>query len=80
MFSVIKMSKLKESFLQTVQSEKEKYVKLNASENPVATEKPSQYRVNGLNTLVHTIVHTYHPEITEPVDFSAKFEDMNQNT
>ena len=28
--------------------------------------KPPQYRINDLNTLIPSVVHTYHPKITEP--------------
>ena len=35
-------------------------------EIPVTIEKPSYYQVNDVNTLIHSIIHTYHPDITEP--------------
>ena len=35
-------------------------------EIPVTFEKPPHYQVNDVNTLIHSIIHTYHPDITEP--------------
>ena len=35
-------------------------------EIPVTIEKPPYYQVNDVNTLIHSIIHTYHPDITEP--------------
>ena len=32
---------------------------------PITKEKPKYYQVNGINTLIHNVTHTYHPEITE---------------
>ena len=29
-------------------------------------KKPPYYQINDVNTLIHSIIHTYHPEITEP--------------
>ena len=35
-------------------------------EIPVPIEKPPFYQVNDINTLFHSIIHTYHSDITEP--------------
>ena len=35
-------------------------------EIPVTIEKPPYYQVNDVNTLIHSIIHTYHPDLTEP--------------
>ena len=45
-------------------------------ETPIATVKPSQQRISDLNTLILSLVHTHHPEWTEPID--APYQDMNQ--
>ena len=34
-------------------------------EVPYTNEKPKYYQVNDINTLIHNVTHTYHPEITE---------------
>ena len=34
-------------------------------EVPITNEKPKYYQVNDINTLIHNVTHTYHPEITE---------------
>ena len=36
-------------------------------EVPNENEKPKFIQVNDINTLIHNVTHTYHPEITEPV-------------
>ena len=36
-------------------------------EVPITNEKPKFYQVNDINTLIHNVTHTYHPDITEPV-------------
>ena len=36
-------------------------------EVPISNEKPKLYQVNDINTLLHNVTHTYHPEITEPI-------------
>ena len=33
-------------------------------EDPITNEKRKHYRVNDINTLIHNVTHTYHPEIT----------------
>ena len=35
-------------------------------EIPVTIVKPPYYQVNDVNTLIHSIIHTYHPDLTEP--------------
>ena len=40
----------------------------------ITNEKPRYYQVNDLNTLLHNVTHTYHPEITEiipPTNYST---------
>ena len=39
-------------------------------EVPITNEQPYYYEVNDLNTLVHNVAHTYHPDITGPIQFS----------
>ena len=36
-------------------------------EVPITNERPKFYQVNDLNTLIHNVTHTYHPDITEPI-------------
>ena len=36
-------------------------------EVPIIYEKPKFYQVNDINTLIHNVTHSYHPDITEPV-------------
>ena len=36
-------------------------------EVPITNEKPKNYQVNVINTLIHNVTYTYHPEITEPI-------------
>ena len=52
--------------------------------NPFTTVKPPLYRNNYLNTLIHSLVHTYHPDITErnkvdytDVEQTNNFFEMN---
>ena len=35
-------------------------------EVPITNKNPKYYHVNVINTSVHTVAHTYHPDITEP--------------
>ena len=47
-------------------------------EVPITNEKPKFYQVNDINTLIHSITHTYHPDITEPVpptNYVVHYED-----
>ena len=43
-------------------------------EIPITTAKPPLYRINVLNTLIHSVVQTYHPELTEPIN--VQYQDM----
>ena len=48
-------------------------------EVPITNEKPKYYQVNDLNTLIHNVTHTYHPEITElipPTNYSQTTEQQ----
>ena len=36
-------------------------------EVPITNEKPKYYQDNDINTLIHNVAHTYHPEITEQI-------------
>ena len=36
-------------------------------EVPITNEKPKYYEVNDINSLIHSVTHTYHPEDTELV-------------
>ena len=36
-------------------------------EVPITNEKPKVYQVNDINTLIHNVTHTLHPEVTELV-------------
>ena len=36
-------------------------------EVPITNEKPKLFQVNDINTLIHNVTHTYHPDITEPL-------------
>ena len=36
-------------------------------EIPITNEKPKYYRVNDINTRIHNVTYTYHPEFTEPI-------------
>ena len=40
---------------------------MGCNEIPNTTVKPSHYRIEGLNTLIDWVVHTYQPEKNEPV-------------
>ena len=47
-------------------------------EVPITNEKPKHYQVNDINTLIHNVTHTYHPEITELVPqtiYSLQYND-----
>ena len=47
-------------------------------EIPFTTVRPLHYRVKDINTLIHTVIHTYHPDIIGPV--VNHYQDMTQNT
>ena len=36
-------------------------------EIPITNEKPKYYQVNDINTFIHNVTYTYHPEVTEPI-------------
>ena len=40
----------------------------------ITTSKPPQYRINVLNTVIHSVFRSYHPVITEPVIVSYQAE------
>ena len=47
-------------------------------EVPITNEIPKLYQVNNINTLIHNVTHTYHPEITEPVpqtNYTVHYDD-----
>ena len=50
------------------------------NEVPNTNEKPNYYQVNDINTLIHNVTHTYHPEITELVPQTNYFLQYNDNT
>ena len=44
----------------------------------MTNEKPKFFQVNDLKTLVHNVIHAYHPDITEPVpqtNYFIHFDD-----
>ena len=45
-------------------------------EVPITTVKPSQYRNKYINTLINSVVHNYHPELTEPIN--VHYPDIEQ--
>ena len=47
-------------------------------EVPITNEKLKYYHVNDINTLIHNVAHTYHPEITEIIpqnNYSLQYKD-----
>ena len=36
-------------------------------EIPITQTNPPHYRVNGVNSLIHSVIHAYHPDITTPI-------------
>ena len=47
-------------------------------EVPVTNEKPKFFQVNDINTLIHNVTLTYHPEITEPLpqtNYIVQYDD-----
>ena len=47
----------------------------------LATERPSHYRVIYSNTLVQSVVHLYHSEITEPINvLNRDIKPINNNS
>ena len=44
----------------------------------ITNEKTKYYHVNDINTLIHNVTHTYHPEITEnipQINYSSQYKD-----
>ena len=48
-------------------------------EVPFINENPKYYQVDDINTLVHNVAHTCHPDITEPVPLS-NYDTPTQDT
>ena len=47
-------------------------------EVPITNQKPKFFQVNDINTLIHNVTHTYHPEITEPLpqtNYIVQYDD-----
>ena len=47
-------------------------------EVPITNERPKFYQVNDINTLIHNVTHTYHPDITEPIpstNYDVHYDD-----
>ena len=44
----------------------------------ITTVKPPHYRFNDLKALIHSVVRTYQPNITEPIN--VQYHDMNRQT
>ena len=47
-------------------------------EVPITNEKPKFFKVNDINTLIHNVTHTYHPDITEPLpqtNYIVQYDD-----
>ena len=47
-------------------------------EVPITNEKPKFFQVNDINTLIHNVDHTYHPDITEPLpqtNYIVQYDD-----
>ena len=45
---------------------------------PITNEKPKFFQVNDINTLIHNVTHTYHPDITEPLpqtNYIVQYDD-----
>ena len=38
------------------------------NEFPLTTVKPSQFRINNSIALIHSVIHTYYPEMIEPIN------------
>ena len=49
-------------------------------EVPITNEKPKNYQVNNINTLLHNVTHTYHPDITKLVPSTNYAIQPNNNT
>ena len=69
LFSVL--MKMKTTHKATLPTGKIGYIK-----NPTATVKPSGCRYIDLNSLIHSVVHTYHPKTTAAI--ILHYQDMKQ--
>ena len=52
-------------------------------EVPITNEKPKFFQVNDINTSIHNVTHTYHPEITEPlpqINYIVQYDDPTTPT
>ena len=49
-------------------------------EVPITNEKPKFFQVNDINTLIHNVTHTYHPDITEPLPQTNYFVQYDDPT
>ena len=45
-------------------------------EIPIVQTTPPHYRVQGVNSLIHSVIHTYHPDTTIPIK-QNDYKDMN---
>ena len=49
-------------------------------EVPITNVKPKYYQVNAINTLIHNVTYTYHPEITERIPQTNYSVSPNHDT
>ena len=45
-------------------------------EIPITQTTPPHYRVNDVNSLIHSVIHAYHPDTTTPIK-QIPYTDMN---
>ena len=45
-------------------------------EIPITQTTPPHYRVNDVNSLIHSVIHAYHPDTTTPIK-QTPYADMN---
>ena len=45
-------------------------------EIPITQKTPPHYRVHDVNSLIHSVIHTYHPDTTIPIS-NNDYTDMN---
>ena len=45
-------------------------------EIPTTQTTPPHYRVNDVNSLIHSVIHAYHPDTTTPIKHNP-YADMN---
>ena len=50
--------------------------RLRYTENSITTLKPLHIRISDFNTLIHPVVQTCHPDLTEPI--IVQYRDMKQ--